>query len=50
MDLQKTLDQLIIERARAEIALHELSGAIKILQQQVNEKEEEDNSKPVESE
>tara|TARA_R100001082_G_C4311944_1_gene137131 strand:+ start:561 stop:722 length:162 start_codon:yes stop_codon:yes gene_type:complete len=53
MDLQKTLEQLLVERTRAEITLHELSGAIKILQQQINEEEKpetEDNSEPVESE
>ena len=34
MELQKKLEELTIERERAVVAVHELTGAIKLIEQQ----------------
>jgi len=42
MNLQEKLQQLSLERQNLTIALHEINGAIKIVQQQINEQNKED--------
>ena len=42
MNLEEKLKQLAVEREQLVIALHETTGAMKILQQQINEKNNED--------
>jgi len=42
MNLQEKLKQLAVEREQLVVALHETTGAMKILQQQINEKNKED--------
>ena len=43
MNLKKKLQQLAIERQNLQIALYEVSGAMKILEQQILEAEPEAN-------
>ena len=43
MNLKEKLQQLAIERQNLQIALYELSGAMKILEQQILEAEPEAN-------
>ena len=43
MNLQERLQQLAIERQNLQIALYEVSGAMKILEQQILEAEPEVN-------
>jgi hypothetical protein len=42
MNLQEKLQQLAVEREQLVVALHELTGAMKILQQQINDENKED--------
>jgi len=42
MNLQEKLTQLAVEREQLVIALHETNGAIKIVQQQIDEQNKED--------
>ena len=42
MNLQEKLTQLAVEREQLVVALHELTGAMKILQQQIDEESKED--------
>ena len=42
MNLQEKLTQLAIEREQLVVALHELTGAMKIIQQQIDEQNKED--------
>jgi len=42
MNLQEKLQQLAIEKQNLTIALHEINGAMKILQQQIDEQNKED--------
>ena len=42
MNLQEKLTQLAVEREQLVIALHETTGAMKILQQQIDEQNKED--------
>ena len=42
MNLQEKLTQLAVEREQLIVALHETTGAIKILQQQIEEQKKED--------
>ena len=42
MNLQEKLTQLAVEREQLVIALHETTGAIKILQQQIDEQNRAD--------
>ena len=44
MNLQEKLTQLAVEREKLAIALHETNGAIKIVQQQIDEKNKKDES------
>ena len=44
MNLQKKLTQLAVEREQLFVALHETTGAMKILQQQIDEQNKEDKS------
>ena len=43
MNLQERLQQLAVERQNLIIALHEINGAMKILEQQILEAEPESN-------
>ena len=43
MNLKEKLQQLAIERQNLQIALYEISGAMKILEQQILEAEPESN-------
>ena len=43
MNLQERLQQLALERQNLTIALHEINGAMKILEQQILEAEPESN-------
>ena len=43
MNLQERLQQLAVERQNLTIALHEVNGAMKILEQQILEAEPEAN-------
>ena len=43
MNLQERLQQLAVERQNLTIALHEVNGAMKILEQQILEAEPESN-------
>ena len=43
MNLQERLQQLALERQNLMIALHEINGAMKILEQQILETEPESN-------
>ena len=43
MNLKEKLQQLAVERQNLQIALYELSGAMKILEQQILEAEPESN-------
>ena len=43
MNLKEKLQQLAIERQKLQIALYEISGAMKILEQQILEAEPESN-------
>ena len=43
MNLQERLQQLALERQNLQIALYEVSGAMKILEQQILEAEPESN-------
>jgi len=42
MNLQEKLQQLAVEREQLVVALHELTGAMKILQQQIEDENKED--------
>jgi len=42
MNLQEKLTQLAVEREQLVVALHETTGAMKILQQQIDEQNKED--------
>jgi len=42
MNLQEKLTQLAVEREQLVVALHETTGAIKILQQQIDEQNRAD--------
>tara|TARA_R100000655_G_scaffold39914_1_gene75336 strand:- start:83 stop:238 length:156 start_codon:yes stop_codon:yes gene_type:complete len=42
MNLQEKLQQLALEREQLVVALHELTGAMKILQQQIEDENKED--------
>jgi len=42
MNLQEKLQQLAVEREQLVVALHELTGAMKILQQQIDDENKED--------
>jgi len=42
MNLQEKLQQLAVERQQLVVALHETTGAMKILQQQIDEQNKED--------
>ena len=42
MNLQEKLTQLAVEREHLVVALHELTGAMKILQQQIDEQNKTD--------
>ena len=42
MNLQEKLTQLAVEREQLVVALHELTGAMKIIQQQIDEESKED--------
>ena len=44
MNLQEKLTQLAVEREQLVVVLHELSGAMKILQQQIDEENKQDES------
>ena len=44
MNLQEKLQQLAVERQQLVVALHETTGAMKILQQQIDEQNKEDES------
>jgi len=44
MNLQEKLQQLAVEREQLVVALHELTGAMKILQQQINDENKEDEA------
>ena len=44
MNLQEKLTQLAVEREQLIVALHETTGAMKILQQQIEEQKKEDKS------
>ena len=41
MNLQEKLTQLAVERDQLVVALHELTGAMKIIQQQIDEQNKE---------
>jgi len=41
MNLQEKLTQLAVEREQLVVALHETTGAIKIIQQQIDEQNKE---------
>ena len=41
MNLQEKLSQLAVEREQLVVALHETTGAMKILQQQIDEQNKE---------
>ncbi len=45
MNLKEKLAQLAVEREQLFVALHETTGAIKILQQQIDEQNKEDKAK-----
>ena len=49
MNLQERLQQLAVERQNLTIALHEINGAMKILEQQILEAEPE-SSQPLDTE
>ncbi len=40
MDVQKKIEELLLERQKLTVVLHELTGAIKILEQQLIEQSE----------
>ena len=40
MDVQKKIEELLLERQKLTVGLHELTGAIKILEQQLIEQSE----------
>ena len=40
MDVQKKIEELLLERQKLTVVLHELTGAIKILEQQIIEQSE----------
>ena len=42
MNLQEKLTQLAVEREQLVVALHETTGAMKIIQQQIDEENKED--------
>jgi len=42
MNLQEKLQQLAVEREQLVVALHEVTGAMKILQQQIEDENKED--------
>ena len=42
MNLQEKLTQLAVEREQLVVALHETTGAMKILKQQIDEQNKED--------
>jgi len=42
MNLQEKLTQLAVEREQLVVALHETTGAMKIIQQQIDEQNKED--------
>ena len=42
MNLQEKLQQLAVEREQLVVALHELTGAMKIIQQQIDDENKED--------
>ena len=46
MNLKEKLQQLALERQNLQIALYEISGAMKILEQQILESEPELNQQP----
>jgi len=50
MDLQEKLKQLKLERDQLSIAYHEITGAMKILEQQIAEQNSSEASQPSDTE
>ena len=47
MDVQKKIEELLLERQKLTVVLHELTGAIKILEQQLIEQSETAEQKEI---
>ena len=50
MNLQEKLQQLALERQNLTIALHEINGAMKLLEQQIAEQNSSEASQPSDTE